>query len=141
MLSICIVNWNTRNLLRECLASIAAYPPCGDSVEVIVVDNASADGSAAMVRTGFPAVRLIASGTNLGYAEGNNRAYPEVAAGEIMLMLNPDTLLNNKTLTNAIAFLRSRPDAGAVGIRQIGADGRERRPVCEHSPPWQRYCS
>ncbi|MCX7926454.1 MAG: glycosyltransferase, partial [Fimbriimonadales bacterium] len=71
MLSICIVNWNTRDLLRACLRSLYRHPP-SEPLEVIVVDNASTDGSAAMVRSEFPQVVLIANDANLGYARGNN---------------------------------------------------------------------
>ena len=123
MLSICIVNWNTKTYLRECLASIAAYPPIErEGHEVIVVDNASHDGSAAMVSDEFPDVILISAGENLGYAEANNVAMRR-AVGDILLLLNPDVRINEYTLGNAIAFTRSHRDAGAVSVLFRNPDG------------------
>ncbi|GBC93364.1 N-acetylglucosaminyl-diphospho-decaprenol L-rhamnosyltransferase [bacterium HR15] len=121
-LSICIVNWNTRGLLRECLRSIYQYPP-EQPFEVIVVDNASSDGSAEMVRVEFPQVVLIANEANLGYARGNNQAM-ERARGEFILLLNPDTEMRSDTLRNAIHFLREHPEVGAIGAKQVLPDGR-----------------
>src|SRR5579875_2420934 len=91
MLSVCIVNWNTKVYLRECLASLAAYPPTSEEggMEVIVVDKASSDGSAAMVTEEFPEVVLVASDVNHGYAAGNNIAMRR-ARGDAILLLNPD---------------------------------------------------
>ncbi|MCS7190841.1 MAG: glycosyltransferase family 2 protein, partial [Fimbriimonadales bacterium] len=122
VLSICIVNWNTRELLRACLQSIYRYPP-SEPFEVIVVDNASSDGSAAMVCAEFPQVILIANTQNLGYARGNNQAIAR-AQGEFILLLNPDTEVFSDTLDQAIAFLRAHPDGGAIGARQLFPDGR-----------------
>ena len=91
-LSVCIVSWNTCGYLRECLTSLLAYPPAGDEIEVIVVDNASSDGSAEMAAGEFPSVILLAETTNLGYAEGNNLAL-ERATGDALLLLNPDVVV------------------------------------------------
>ncbi len=97
-------------------------------MELIVVDNASTDGSAAMVRTEFPDVRLIESGGNLGYAAGNNLGLG-VATGEWLLTLNPDTELIDQSLDSAVAYLRANPSVGALGARQIGTDGKTQRSV------------
>ncbi|MCS7209237.1 MAG: glycosyltransferase family 2 protein [Fimbriimonadales bacterium] len=121
-LSICIVNWNTRELLRACLQSLYRYPP-SESFEVIVVDNASSDGSATMVCAEFPQVVLIANAHNLGYARGNNQAIQR-AQGEFILLLNPDTEVFESTLDRAVAFLRAHPEAGAIGAKQLFPDGR-----------------
>ena len=121
-LSICIVNWNTRELLRACLRSIYQYAP-DESLEVIVVDNASSDGSAEMVRVEFPQVILIANSENLGYARGNNQAM-EQAQGEFILLLNPDTEMRPDTLRNAIRFLREHPEVGAIGAKQLFPNGQ-----------------
>lgn len=128
MLSICIVNWNTRDYLKGCLASIAAYPPASEPVEVIVVDNASTDGSADMVRAEFPNVTLIASDHNTAYAGGNNLALA-AAKGDKLLLLNPDVELEAGTLTRAVKFMDARPDAGMIGARQIQPDGATQRSV------------
>lgn len=121
MISVLIVNWNTRDLLRACLASIQKHAP-RESYEVIVVDNASRDGSADMVREEFPEVVLIASPKNTGYAGGNNLAFG-AAKGDLLLTLNPDTEFMDDSLDVAAAILRGTPNAGALGVRQIGVDG------------------
>jgi len=128
MLSILIVNWNTRDLLRACLQSIEAeLGGSGMDFEVVVVDNASADGSAAMVAEEFPQVNLIASNENLGFAAGNNRAYSE-AKGEMIWLLNPDTELLPGSGSSLVLCLQSIPKAGAVASALIDArDGSIQR--------------
>lgn len=121
MLSVLIVNWNTRDLLDACLASLAKFPPA-EPMDVIVVDNDSKDGSAEMVRVKHPAVRLIEPKANTGYARGNNLAMAE-ASGEWLLTLNPDTEVYETTLQTAIDKLRANPTFGALGARQIFTDG------------------
>lgn len=128
MLSVLIVNWNTRDLLRACLASLRRFPPTAETVEVIVVDNASADGSAEMVREEFPEAILVASPTNTGYARGNNLAFAR-AQGDRLLTLNPDTEVQSGTLDGALAALDEHPHVGAVSVRLFGPDGRTQRSV------------
>ena len=120
-LSILIVNWNTREMLRSCLQSLLDHPYDGGQ-EVIVVDNASSDGSAEMVRNDFPGTILVASETNTGYAEGNNLAF-ERAGGEYQLTLNPDAEVREGTLNTAIRKLEENPTYGVLGAKQIGPDG------------------
>jgi N-acetylglucosaminyl-diphospho-decaprenol L-rhamnosyltransferase len=120
-LSICIVNWNTRDYLKACLASIDAHPP-HSSFEIIVVDNASRDGSEVMVRERFPHVRLIANSENRNYAAGNNQAL-QAAQGEFQLLLNPDTEVYENSLDRAVAFFQSHPEAGAIGALQRFPNG------------------
>lgn len=126
MLSIAIVNWNTRDLLLQALESIFAHP--APSLEVIVVDNASSDGSADAVRAQYPQVHVIANSHNAGYAEGNNQAL-RLAAGSYILLLNPDVILPGGALTNAVAFMEAHPKAGALGVRQVHPDGSLQRSV------------
>lgn len=121
MLSVLIVNWNTRDLLRKCLASLYRYPAIG-SMEVIVVDNASADGSAEMVAAEFPQAQLLLPGKNTGYAAGNNLAFGQ-AKGEWLLTLNADTEILPNTLQGAIDKLATNPGYGALGIKQVGPYG------------------
>lgn len=127
-LSVCIVNWNTRDFLRDCLASLFEHPPASAEMEVIVVDNASGDGSAQMVQSEFPQVTLIANADNKGYADGNTQALAQ-AAGDYLLLLNPDVTVSTDSLTQAIAFLADHADAGAVGCRLIGLDGQVQHSV------------
>lgn len=134
LLSVCIVNWNTRDYLRECLTALYAFPPQEAAMEVIVVDNVSADGSAAMVTTEFPQVTLVASPKNLGYAQGNNEALKR-AGGDWVLLLNPDVVVHPDALTKAVQFAQAHPDAGAVGGRLVGADGRTQRSLRSFPDP------
>lgn len=114
MLSVLIVNWNTRSHLEICLKSLRAHPP-QEPMEIIVVDNASTDGSAEMVARDFPEVQLIQPGFNTGYAAGNNLAFA-VAQGEWLLTLNPDTELRPGVLQGAIDALRAQPKFGVLSV-------------------------
>jgi N-acetylglucosaminyl-diphospho-decaprenol L-rhamnosyltransferase len=120
-LSVVIVNYNVRDLLRECLRSVLASQ--GDfSYEVIVVDNRSSDGSVEMVRREFPRVQLIVSPLNGGYAFGNNLGLAR-GRGRYMLLLNPDTELPPLALGEMVSYLDLRPWAGAAGPKLVRADG------------------
>lgn len=112
-LSIVILNYNTVAYLRYCLTSIHVNPPARD-FEILVVDNASSDGSAEMVARDFPEVRLIQSETNLGFAGGNNVGFRE-ARGNYVFILNPDTIVLPRCLDLLMSYLDAHPDVGAVG--------------------------
>ena len=120
-LSICIVNWNTRDDLEQALASIPNPDP-GVSTQVIVVDNDSHDGSARMVRERFPVAVLIESGENLGFARGYNRAVVE-SSGRYLLVLNPDTVIHSSALKTLTAYMDAHPHVGAAGPRLLNSDG------------------
>jgi N-acetylglucosaminyl-diphospho-decaprenol L-rhamnosyltransferase len=120
-LSIIIVNWNTRDLLAQCLDSVVRNPPSGES-EIIVVDNASTDDSSAMVRHWFPAVRLIENTRNLGFVGGNNQALP-LTCGKYILLLNSDTIVLSDALVRMVSFMDEHPDAGVVGGFVLNPDG------------------
>lgn len=124
-LSIVIVNWQTRAYLVDALSSIYASPPTFD-FEVIVVDNASDDGSAQAVRDQFPQVVLIDNNDNAGYARGNNQGI-EQATGELVLLLNPDVIVPPGTLAGAAAFMKAHPECGAMGPRLVNPDGTLQR--------------
>ncbi|MCX6359128.1 MAG: glycosyltransferase family 2 protein [Armatimonadetes bacterium] len=126
-LSIVIVNWNTRDMLRDALNSLL-QPGSDLRLQVIVVDNASVDGSAAMVRSEFPMVKLVANTGNAGYAEGNNQGM-RVAEGRHTLLLNPDVVVPPGTLEGAVHALETDPKIGALGCRLIGTDGETQRSV------------
>jgi hypothetical protein len=119
--SIIIPNYNTRDLLRQCLDSIYSAPP-ESSFEVIVVDDASADGSAAMVRERFPKVRLRANDVNRGYARSNNWAMVN-ARGRYLYLLNSDAILHPGAVDELVRFLDSHPKAGAAGSLLLNEDG------------------
>lgn len=118
MLSVLIVNWNTRDFLEACLDSIEKNPPSIESLEVVVVDNNSSDGSPEMVYDKFPSAKLIKSGGNVGYARGNNIAFAN-ASGDLLLTLNADTEILEGTFDNAIDALKSHPDWGCLGAMQV----------------------
>src|SRR5437016_824563 len=124
-LSILIVTYNAEPFLRNCLESIALQKP-SFAFEVIVTDNASTDKSVELIRSNFPDVRLIASPVNAGFAAATNRAFAK-AAGEYLLVLNPDTILSDGALERLVNFLRRRPDAGAIGPRIYNQDGSPQR--------------
>jgi hypothetical protein len=138
-LSILIVSYNTRDLLRRCLSSIFEAAPAV-RYEVIAVDNASADGSADMIEREFPAVRLVRSRTNLGFAAGNNLARRD-ARGERLLLLNPDTRVHPGAIDRLFEFSVARPEAGITGGRTLNDDGSLNPWSCRGRPtPWGMFC-
>ena len=120
-LSILIVNWNTRDLLQDCLNSVYSGL-VGLDAEVIVVDNASEDGSVEMVADSFGQATLIRNAQNVGFAAANNQAL-EVARGRHLLLLNSDTIVHGDVLSRSVAFLDKRPDVGMMGCKVLNADG------------------
>jgi GT2 family glycosyltransferase len=121
-LSIIVVSYNTANLLRACLQSVYANSHAQYSAEVIVVDNASPDNSAEVVRLEFPQARLIANSENKGFAAANNQAL-ELATGKYVVLLNPDTEVIGPALWKMVAFLEAYPQAAVVGPALIYPDG------------------
>ena len=120
-ISILIVSFNTRERLRACLESLQAQAGTY-TVETLVIDNASRDDSADMVSSAFPAVRLIRSDLNLGFANANNRALEE-AHGRYIVLLNPDAVLPPGTLTEALQHIENDPSAGMGGGRLVDENG------------------
>lgn len=120
-LSILIVNWNTRQYLERCLASL---PPALSDIEaeVIIVDNGSTDGSAVFVREHYPSFRLITNDRNRGFAEANNQAF-RLATGECLLLLNNDAILSPGDLKTLLAPLRADPALGGTIPTLLNADG------------------
>ena len=127
LLSIIIVNWNVRESLRDCLSSIEKEMllPRG-RYEVVVWDNASADGSAGMVREEFPAVRLTEYHENIGFGRANNRAR-ETCSGEYILLLNPDTVVLDHALDTMLKVMDENPGIGALGCTLLNSDGSFQR--------------
>lgn len=125
-IAVVVLNWNGKDDTLQCLQSLAqlAYGNC----EVIVVDNGSADGSVAAIRAAFPAIRVIETGANLGYAEGNNvgmRAALESGA-EFVLLLNNDTIVDPSLLCELLAAAEACPEAGVFGAKIFHYDERDR---------------
>jgi len=119
---IIIVNWNTKEMLKDCLYSIMQTK--GNlRLQIIVVDNASSDGSSEMVQNLFPEVQLINSGGNIGFARANNLAIAHSDA-PFILFLNPDTLVSENSINSMVDFLRSNPSIGALGCKMKDDKGR-----------------
>jgi GT2 family glycosyltransferase len=121
-LSVVIVNWNTRELIRNCLASLARHL-LGVDHEVIVVDNASHDGSPEMIAADFPDVRLIRNAENVGFGAANNQAM-RLARGKWFLLLNSDTELVDDSVARLFARVRTAPGLGVAHCRLRFPDGR-----------------
>ena len=120
-LSVVIVNYNVRPYLEQCLQSVRKALE-GIEGEVFVVDNHSADDSLAVLHRDYPWVRLIENQDNLGFARANNIALRQ-AAGEYVLLLNPDTVVGEDTLRQVVAFMDAHPKAGGAGVMMHNADG------------------
>lgn len=124
-LSVIVVSWNVRDLLRRCLQSILAAvdgsaPP--RTLEILVVDNASADGSAAMVQAEFPTVRLIANDRNRGFTAANNQGLA-ASRGRYLLLLNPDAELLDGALAAMVGCMEAHPEVGVLGPQLLYPDG------------------
>ncbi|MEE9129311.1 MAG: glycosyltransferase [Phycisphaerales bacterium] len=126
-LSIIIISWNTRDILRDCLRSV--HDNLGDiGAEVLVVDNASTDGSAEMVEREFSGVHLIKNGTNRGFAAANNQAIRR-ARGRYFLLLNSDTVVLGDVLGRSVRYMTEHPQVAALGCRVLNPD-RSLQPTC-----------
>lgn len=129
--SVVIVNWNTREMTRDCLNSL--FAGVGSlATEVIVIDNASTDGSAEMIEQEFPSVILIRNDDNLGFAKANNQGI-EISRGWHVLLLNTDTLVHGDVLPASVAWLEAHPDVAAMGCRVLNTDGSVQR-TCSMYP-------
>ncbi|MGI9175863.1 MAG: glycosyltransferase [Rhodothermales bacterium] len=120
-LSVVIVNYNVRAFLEQALASVMRAAD-GLAVEIFVVDNGSADGSVEMVRDRFPDVHLVANEENVGFAKANNQAL-RLARARHVLLLNPDTIVQEDTFRMLLGFMAAHPEAGAVGCKILNPDG------------------
>ena len=123
--SIIIVNWNIRDILRDCLRSVYEQTKV-IAFEVIVIDNSSSDDSVAMVREEFPQVILIENLENRGFAAANNQGI-RIAQGRYVLLLNPDTIVLDKAIEKTMAFADSHPDVGVVGCQVLENDTKIQR--------------
>jgi GT2 family glycosyltransferase len=121
-LSVIIVSYNVRDLLRQCLISVKSAAEFIDC-EIFVIDNNSEDGSVGMLINEFPEIKLIINTVNCGFSAANNQAIRK-SQGRFVLLLNPDTVVEKDTFTKCIDFMNIHPDAGALGIRMINGEGR-----------------
>ncbi len=121
-LSVVIVNYNVKYFLEQCLLSVKEASK-GLDVEVFVVDNNSVDASVEMVKEKFPQVRLIENKENFGFSKANNQAI-KISKGEYVLLLNPDTVVEDDTFRKVVDFMDNHPDAGGLGVKMIDGKGK-----------------
>jgi N-acetylglucosaminyl-diphospho-decaprenol L-rhamnosyltransferase len=120
-LSIVIVGWNTKVLLKQCLDSVYANPPqC--NFDVWVVDNSSSDDSVSMVKSCFPGIHLIENRKNVGFAAANNQALQQ-CQGTYILLLNPDTIVKQNVFDRLLSYMKDNPQVGGTGPRLLNGDG------------------
>ena len=120
-LSIIIVNYNVKEFLLNLLDSIRKAAK-NIQTEIIVVDNASDDGSLEAIHEKYPDVKIIGNDENVGFGKANNQAL-EIAKGKYFLLLNPDTIVRENTFEKMIGFFEAHPDAGIAGCKVLNADG------------------
>jgi len=136
--SVIIVSWNSRQMLLDCINSLRGQLMAGAS-EIIVVDNASSDGTADAVRQSFPDVKLIESATNLGFARGNNAGL-ELSRGKYVCLINPDVVVGEECIPRMLNHLELYPDVGMLGPRIIGRDGETQRSCMRTPTLWNQLC-
>jgi GT2 family glycosyltransferase len=138
-ISIVIVNYNVRFFLEQALRSVFKAT-ANLSVQVWVVDNASSDDSMDMVKQKFPSVQIIENKDNVGFARANNMALRQLNA-DYVLLLNPDTLLEESSLSKCFHFMENNPKAGALGVRMIDGTGNFLPESKRGIPtPWVAFC-
>ena len=120
-ISVIIVNYNVEYFLEQCLYSVRRALKRIEG-EVFVVDNNSSDGSNRMVKSKFPEVKLIENKDNRGFSKANNQGI-RMAKGEYVLLLNPDTVVEDDTFSSIIQFMDEHPDAGALGVKMVDGSG------------------
>jgi len=138
-LSIIIVNYNVKEFLQNLVHSLQKAVSIINH-EIIVVDNASDDGSVEFIREKFPQITLIVNQTNLGFSKANNAAL-KIAKGKFILLINPDTIVSEDTITKMIEFLNEHPDAGLAGCKILNPDGSLQLACRRSFPgPWTSFC-
>ena len=130
-LSIVIVSYNTKNILRDCLSSVIKNTR-GLDYEIIVIDNASSDGSIEMLKKEFSSTRIIRNKENLGFAKANNQGI-RIAKGDNILLLNSDTIVFDNCLYKISEFIKSRSDIGILGCKVLNRD-KSLQYSCFHNP-------
>ena len=133
-LSVVIVNWNAGQALHDCLASLFASQFVG-ALEVLLVDNASTDGSQTRAARKYPGIKILQNAENRGFAGGANQALERVV-GKLILLLNPDAMLHPGTIPLLVDFMREHPDAAIVGPKLLNPDGTLQGSARRDPSPW-----
>ncbi len=135
--SVVLVSYNTAEMTKKAIELVKASL-CQLNIEIFVVDNASRDGSSAMVASEFPEVQLISNQTNVGFGRANNQVLP-LYHGRYMLLLNTDAFVEQDTLQKTVDFMDSHPQTGILGVKLLGRDG-VLQPSCRYFPtPWNLF--
>jgi GT2 family glycosyltransferase len=138
-LSVIIVSYNVRHFLEQCIKSVIRASHSLD-VDIVVVDNHSEDDSVSMVQTLFPKIKLIVNEDNIGFSKANNQAILQ-SEGNYILLLNPDTLLEESVLISTLNFMETHPEAGGLGIKMIDGYGHYLHESKRGLPtPWAAFC-
>ena len=138
MLSIIIVTWNCKNYLRECLESIDKLR-AQDDVEIVIVDNASSDGTPEMVRQSYPEILLVESKENLGFPRGNNVGIRR-SSGQYLCLINPDVKVLDGCIQKMLSFMKNNPKVGLLGPRMLDAEGTAQRSYMGAPTLWNLLC-
>jgi len=121
-ISIVIVSWNTKDLLKKCLQSLIKYGEDFD-LEIFVIDNASTDGTTWMMKNDFPEINFIPNKDNAGFAKANNQGI-KLSTGDYVLLLNPDTEIFSDTLPSSVKFMEENPSCGVMGCKMVYKNGK-----------------
>lgn len=139
-ISIVIVNYNVRHFILKCLESINKADKKNITIEIIVVDNASVDGSVFAIRDVYPNVVLIENKTNVGFAKANNQAF-KIAKGEFVLTLNPDTIIQEDTIILSLSYIEQNAECGVLGVKMIDGSGTYLHESKRGLPTlWNSFC-
>lgn len=132
-----LVSYNTKELTKKALNYLFASS-CGNEMEVVVVDNASRDGSAEMIRTEYPQITLIENSANVGFGRANNQALPYIT-GKYVLLLNTDAFVEPDAIAKTVQYMDAHPLCGILGVKLIGRKG-DLQPSCRFFPtPWNIF--
>ena|SRR6185503_7160586 len=136
--SVVIVSWNAKAFLLKCIDSILRQASV-ESLEIVIVDNASADGSAEAVRDNYPQVKLIANDKNYGFAKATNMGI-RATTGDYLFLINSDVVVSDECFAKTIAYMDEHPEIGMLGPRIVGQDGRVQRSCMGYPSLWDAMC-
>lgn len=138
-LSIVVVTWNAKEFTRDCLESLEQQDIAQLSSEIIVVDNASSDGTTELISERFPNVRLVKNFTNNGFAQATNIGI-RLSEGQYILLVNSDVTVPAGCLCKIFAFMEQNPEVGLMGPKMLGSDGAPRRSCMRFPTLWATFC-
>ena len=137
-ISVVIVVWNAKNYVAECLDSLRQH--CGNTYhEVIIVDNASTDGTAEMIAENFPEFRLLRNADNLGFAKANNLGI-SASSGDYICLVNSDVKFLDDCIATMVDYLAQHPEIGMLGPKMLASDGEVRRSTMRFPTVWNNFC-